>query len=112
MVQLDACASFCASVHEVFGPEIGSYVVGALAFGLAWWKAHRAGKVAAVAVADASKSRLQLAELKGSMRPVAMSLPSPNVTVIPADARVPMDLDMDQPTVERVISSKGSKEQP
>ena len=77
MTLLDACASFCVAAQSVLGPTLGETVFYVLGLALVWWRARvHVGKVLApvVARADAAEKKaadahMQLAEIKGSLRP-------------------------------------------
>lgn len=90
MILLDACTSFCTTMSATFGPQITEYVFLAAGIGLAWWRARKAiNKVeakadagiaaanerATVAKAEARKAHVQLAEIRGSLRPAAYTPP-------------------------------------
>lgn len=79
MTTLDACTSFCAALGSAIGPTLTDVVLVGAASGLVWWRnrKHVAAVVAPlVARADAAEksahdAQLQLADLKGSLRPLA-----------------------------------------
>lgn len=81
-VQLDACTSFCTALNQTVGPQVTEWICIAAVGGLAWWRtrkvhvAAQAGIAAAneqvsKAKAEARAVTVQLAEIKGSLRPMA-----------------------------------------
>lgn len=91
---LDACASFCAALDQTIGPTVTELLaMGALA-ALAWWRARKAitrvetaataqiasaHEQASKAKAEARDAKVQIAELRGSLRPVVPT-PLPPMT--------------------------------
>jgi hypothetical protein len=86
MVLLDACTSFCDGLRATLGPTLSELVLFGAGIALAWWRAHKAiGKVEAKATAGvkiaseraslaetaANTLRVELAELRGSLRPAS-----------------------------------------
>lgn len=86
-VALDACASFCAAVNDTLGPTVSEIVMFGVTGALVWWRARKAisgvAQTAKAGIADANdraraakaearSAHLQLAELRGSLRPVSV----------------------------------------
>ncbi len=80
MTLLTACANMCTAVESIVGPQVAEWIFFAIAAAAGWWKLHKvqatanAGVVAAKAEATKAKdsaraAHLQLAEIKGSLRP-------------------------------------------
>lgn len=84
MIVLDACTTFCASVKETLGPTATEILMFGAVAALGWWRARKAiSKVEAkadagiadanararAARADAQSAHVQLAEIRGSLRP-------------------------------------------
>ncbi len=90
MILLDACTSFCTTLNATLGPTATEIVMFAATGLLVWWKARKAiqkveakadaGIAAAnervsVAKAEARKAHVELAEIRGSLRPASYTPP-------------------------------------
>jgi len=91
VILLDACTTFCTTLSQTIGPTLTEIIMfGALA-ALGWWRARKAiSKVeakadagiaaanerASSAKAEARSAHVQLAEIRGSLRPAA-PIPTP-----------------------------------
>ncbi|MBA3841084.1 MAG: hypothetical protein H0X39_00415 [Actinobacteria bacterium] len=71
---LDACTTFCTTLTTTVGPTIANYVCIALVAGLAWWNARKSKAANVQLTAKVAEAHVQLAEIKGSLRPAAMVL--------------------------------------
>ncbi len=88
MVALDACTSFCTALSQTIGPTLTELLMAGALAALVWWRGrkHVATVLAPVvaradaAEAKASAAQLQLAELRGSLRPAALLSPLPPST--------------------------------
>lgn len=83
MILLDACTSFCTALSATIGPTLTEIVLGGAGLLLVWWRARKhvatvlAPVVARASAAEASaaEAHVQLAELRGSLRPAAYVVP-------------------------------------
>lgn len=77
MITLDACTTFCAALSETIGPTLTELIMIAAAAAFAWWRSRVAiRKVEAksdAAQQEARDAKLQLAEIKGSLRPSGLA---------------------------------------
>jgi hypothetical protein len=89
---LTACASMCTAVETVVGPQVAEWVFIAIAAAAGWWKLRKVQTTASAGVAaaqtEASKAKesaraahVQLAEIRGSLRPAALSAPESSTSI-------------------------------
>lgn len=98
MVTLDACASFCDGLRATFGPTASEYILIGAGIALAWWRNRKsiqkvatdakagitaAHERASIAETAALTARTELAELRGSLRPVGAASSSMAPTLPP-----------------------------
>jgi hypothetical protein len=80
---LTACASMCTAIETAVGPQVAEWIFLGVATALGWWKLRKVQATASAGVAaaqtEASKAKdaaraahVQIAEIRGSMRPAAL----------------------------------------
>lgn len=90
MTVLDACTNFCTALNQTVGPQLTEWICIAAVAGLTWWRTRKVHAAAQAGIAAAneqvSKAKaearavtVQLAEIKGSLRPVAYSSIAPTL---------------------------------
>jgi hypothetical protein len=98
MVTLDSCTAFCTSLSSTLGPQVTEWIAIAGVLALGWWKARKvqaaasagiavANEQASKAKAEARSAHVQLAEIRGSLRPMGnLATPVPPPSIVGASS--------------------------
>lgn len=68
---MDACTSFCTTLSATVGPSVANYVLLAGIAVLTWWNARKSKAATKELTSKLADTHVQLAEIKGSLRPSA-----------------------------------------